>query len=85
MVLLGTHWEHGETIDNIINDHSELGENMMELYGTQWEQKETQNSKKFHPPPPKENIELLGYMLPHFISPVGDLFLNMLVTIFGLG
>jgi hypothetical protein len=51
VVLLGTHWEHGETIDNIINDHLELGENMMELYGTQWEQKETQNPKKFHPPP----------------------------------
>jgi hypothetical protein len=50
VVLLGTRWEHGETIDNIINDHSEHGENMMELYGTPWEQKKTQNSKIFHPP-----------------------------------
>ncbi len=55
MVLLGTHLEHGETIDNIINDHLELGDNMMELCGTQLEQKETQNSKKFHSPTPQVN------------------------------
>lgn len=63
---LRTYWEH---IDNIINNHWELGENLMESYGTQLGTSNSQ--KRSHHPQPSRGKKRTW---PHVIGWVRFLF-----------